>query len=88
MKAMLRNKTLHGDPAKTYVYVQEVHGILCIKVNKFVLTDEKVDILGLILLKQFKGRYLYHETITLTLSTFFKIHDFVRNTLIENTNKP
>jgi hypothetical protein len=84
MKAILKNKTLHGDPAKTYVTTVNCNGILCLMVDKFFLSKEKLNILGLTLVKQYKGKYLYYGTFSFVLSTFFKIHDFVRNTLIEN----
>jgi hypothetical protein len=84
MKAILRNKTLHGDPAKIYIYTYIAKEEPCISIMKLVLLKEEKNYPEFVLVRKYKDRYLYREGIHITLCTFFSIHDFVRNKLIQN----
>lgn len=79
---ILKLKTISGDPAKIRVNIIEKDGMF-VNINK--LTISKADYRGVTILKKFKDKNLYLESITMRLDTFYEVVQFVN--YIENKDK-
>lgn len=78
----LKLKTISGDPAKMRVHIIERDGTF-VNINKLTLSN--ADYKGVTILKKFKNKNLYLESITMRLDTFYEVVQFVN--YIENKDK-
>ena len=74
-----KNKTNNGNLAKQYIYVLKDGKLSdALVIHKYILSDSlKLYGLDFIILKRFRGKYLFFQLISIKCSTFLEISELI-----------